>query len=92
LKNQINLINLRLTKEGESRTNAEDALRKNNERFTTDTSKYSNSLRGGSKDNETLALKLQDTDKIIYKANLERKDLESRLQNKTSELEDIRKK
>mmetsp|Transcript_106086 Transcript_106086/g.228555 ORF Transcript_106086/g.228555 Transcript_106086/m.228555 type:complete len:80 (+) Transcript_106086:243-482(+) len=64
-KNQINLINLKLTKEGESRTNAENALKKNNERFSTDTDKYTQSLKGVNKDNESLAQKLSDTDKAL---------------------------
>lgn len=39
LKNQINLHNLKLTKEAEARTNAEDALKKNNDKFQMDVEK-----------------------------------------------------
>lgn len=39
LKNQINLSNLKLTKEAEARTKAEDALKKNNDKFQMDVEK-----------------------------------------------------
>lgn len=39
LKNQINILNLRLTKEVESRQQTEDALKKNNEKFSVDAEK-----------------------------------------------------
>lgn len=92
LKNQINLINLRLTKEGESKLNTEDALRKNNDRFTTDTEKYSSSLKNVSKDHETLTTKLSDTEKNVYNETVFKKELESKLHSKTLELEDARRK
>jgi hypothetical protein len=65
LKNQINLHNLKLTKEAEARTNAEDALKKNNDKFQMDVEKYTSSLKNINKENETLAQKLQESEKQL---------------------------
>jgi len=65
LKNQINILNLRLSKEVESRQQTEDALKKNNEKFSVDAEKYTSSLKSINKDNEQLALKLQEADKNL---------------------------
>jgi len=45
LKNQHNLINLRLTKENESKNGVEEALQKNNERYSNDVEKYCSNLK-----------------------------------------------
>mmetsp|Transcript_8939 Transcript_8939/g.7804 ORF Transcript_8939/g.7804 Transcript_8939/m.7804 type:complete len:81 (+) Transcript_8939:196-438(+) len=66
LKNQINLHNLKLTKEAEARTSAEDALKKNNDKFQMDVEKYTSSLKNINKENETLAQKLQESEKQLY--------------------------
>lgn len=65
LKNQHNLINLRLTKENESKASVVDALQNNNERYANDVDKYCTNLKGSVSDNESLAIKLQETDKEL---------------------------
>lgn len=66
LKNQINLHNLKLTKEAEARANAEEALKKNNDKFQNDAEKYTGSLKNINKDNETIATRLQESEKNLY--------------------------
>jgi len=44
------------------------------------------------KDNEALAQKLQEAEKNLYYINLEKKELELRLNNKAQELDDARKR
>ena len=66
LKNQINLHNLKLTKEAEARGSAEEALKKNNDKFQSDVEKYTSSLKNINKENETLAQKLQESEKQLY--------------------------
>jgi len=66
LKNQINLHNLKLTKEAEARASAEEALKKNNDKFQSDVEKYTSSLKNINKENETLAQKLQESEKQLY--------------------------
>lgn len=92
LKNQINLINMRITKEGESRQNAENALRKNNENFSNDAQKFSYTLNNVSKEHETLNLKLQENDRNLEKSAQQRQDLQAQLDMKTHELDDLRMK
>jgi len=45
LKNQINLINLRISKESESRLSIESALKKHNDKFFYDTTKFDSSIK-----------------------------------------------
>lgn len=92
MKNQINLVNMRIAKEGEARSNAETSLRKNNERFSTDTQKFSYSLRNCSKENEELATKLEQTDAALHGTTNEKRDLEAQLEQRAAELEDLRKR
>jgi len=59
------LYNLKLTKEAEARSNAEEALKKNNEKFQQDAEKYTISLKNVNKDNEALSQKLQESEKNL---------------------------
>jgi len=52
IKNQLNLINLRINKESEAKDSTEGVLRKNNENFSHDAAKLSNNLRTSEKENE----------------------------------------
>jgi len=59
------MINMRLSKEGDARKQAEDNLRKNNERFSTDQQKFNYSLQNSSKDHDQMIQKLQDSEKQL---------------------------
>lgn len=78
---------MRLSKEGDAKKQAEDALRKNNERFSYDATKFSTSLKNVNRENEGLGLKMHETEKTIYREETERRELEVKLKALTEELE-----
>jgi len=81
---------MRISKEAESRQNSEDALRKNNTIFSTDSQKFNYSLRNVTKENETLTHKLDEADKAIRDAQVRKQELEAQLERSAAELEDLR--
>jgi len=92
LKNQINLINLRISKESESRLSVESALKKHNEKFFSDTTKFDSSIKEYSKDNETLALKYQEIERTLQQSTIEKREFELRLSTKVKEFEESKTK
>jgi ABC-type phosphate transport system auxiliary subunit len=84
----VNLINIQISKVTEAKDNTENALRKNNENFSHDTQKFSTSLKNSERENEFLKNKLTDNEKEVYNANIERTNLESRLNQNQNELDD----
>jgi len=54
--------------------------------------KYCTNLKGSVSDNESLAIKLQDNDKELYKANMFKREVEMQLQSRNDELEDAKRR
>jgi len=88
LKNQINLVNLRITKEGESKDNAELNLKKIHENYNNDATKVKQTVQSADKDNHILKTKLQDMLRQLNELNGIKTQTSGMLDLKLQEIEE----
>lgn len=88
LKNQINLVNLRITKEGESKDNAELNLKKIHESYNNDATKVKQTVQSADKDNHILKTKLQDMLRQLNELNAIKTQTSGVLDLKLQEIEE----
>lgn len=88
LKNQINLVNLRIVKESEAKEAAEQNQRKNTDNFSQDAHKFNLSVQGAEKDNHTMKLKLQEMVQHVNDSSNNKTHTNSRLEQTNQELDE----
>lgn len=88
MKNQINLVNLRIVKESEAKEAAEQNFRKNTDNFNQDAHKFNLSVQSAEKDNHTMKTKLQDMLKQVNDYSNAKTQTAGRLEHTSQELDE----